>query len=323
MGSGVGRADVRPSRISVGGVERTFLVAPAPEPESPLLMVLHGTGTTGKGMAAFTGLARRGPLAGFATVFPDGLGEVWDRGRQLAGREGVSDTAFLQALVGRLVADGVARPGALWLVGMSNGAFFVEHLARRGLLAVRGIGLVAGAQTRDSRDAASPTQAAAVACFQGTADPVVPYEGGPIGTRGPFGRKISRLAAERGEEGDARVAVAAEEVARDWALANASGDPAAPGGPAVPGLAVPGSAVPGPVISQLAMAEGGLPVRRLEWAPQGRPPVVVYRIEGGGHAWPGGPQYLPVEAIGPVARGLDATGILLEMAGAEVLSRDL
>ena len=42
-------------------------------------------------------------------------------------------------------------------------------------------------------------------------------------------------------------------------------------------------------------------------------PVVLYRIEGGGHAWPGGPQFLPPRVIGPIPRHLDATGILLEM----------
>jgi hypothetical protein len=34
---------------------------------------------------------------------------------------------------------------------------------------------------------------------------------------------------------------------------------------------------------------------------------------GGGHGWPGGPQFLPARVIGPVPRHLDATGILLEM----------
>jgi polyhydroxybutyrate depolymerase len=45
----------------------------------------------------------------------------------------------------------------------------------------------------------------------------------------------------------------------------------------------------------------------------GRPAaVVLYRVEGGGHTWPGGGQYLPARIIGPVARTLDATGEMLE-----------
>jgi polyhydroxybutyrate depolymerase len=66
----------------------------------------------------------------------------------------------------------------------------------------------------------------------------------------------------------------------------------------------------------LAVAEqlhrpGDLPVTRLSWRAAGRPPVVLYRVEGGGHTWPGGGQYLPARIIGPVARTLDATGLML------------
>jgi poly(3-hydroxybutyrate) depolymerase len=42
--------------------------------------------------------------------------------------------------------------------------------------------------------------------------------------------------------------------------------------------------------------------------------VLLYRVDGGGHGWPGGPQFLPARLTGPVARSLDATGILLGMA---------
>jgi len=48
----------------------------------------------------------------------------------------------------------------------------------------------------------------------------------------------------------------------------------------------------------------------------GCPPVVLYRIEGGGHGWPGGPQYLPARVIGRVPRHLDASEILLDMVTA-------
>src|SRR5713101_9388893 len=35
--------------------------------------------------------------------------------------------------------------------------------------------------------------------------------------------------------------------------------------------------------------------------------VIVYTIEGGGHTWPGGPQYLPVLLVGKASPNLDAT----------------
>ena len=40
--------------------------------------------------------------------------------------------------------------------------------------------------------------------------------------------------------------------------------------------------------------------------------VVFYTVEGGGHAWPGGKQYLPVKVIGRVSRDFDATETIWE-----------
>jgi polyhydroxybutyrate depolymerase len=93
-------------------------------------------------------------------------------------------------------------------------------------------------------------------------------------------------------------AVAAEALARDWAAAN--------------GIAG------APSTEALSTEPGRLPVTRLAWTAPGCRPVVLYRVEGGGHGWPGGPQYLPARLIGPVDRHLDATGILLELARREV-----
>jgi polyhydroxybutyrate depolymerase len=38
--------------------------------------------------------------------------------------------------------------------------------------------------------------------------------------------------------------------------------------------------------------------------------VVAYRVEGGGHTWPGGPQYLPRSLIGPTTRTFSASEVI-------------
>ena len=65
------------------------------------------------------------------------------------------------------------------------------------------------------------------------------------------------------------------------------------------------------------MAPGDLPVTRKKWARPGCHPATLYRIDGGGHGWPGGPQFRPSRAAGPVARHPDATALLLDMAERE------
>ncbi len=171
--------------------------------------------------------------AGFAIVFPDDEEQRWGAPEWLPHRLGVDDVAFLFALVDRLVADGVARPGPVFLVGLSKGAFFVEHVARHGLLAVNGIALVAGTACELSRAGApSPKHPTAVVCIEGTGDPIVPYAGGAMGPSGQFGRFVARRAGRR-------------------------------------------------------------------------------------H---GGPQLMPARLIGPVARCLDAAGIVLDVAGAAIVA---
>src|SRR6187431_560776 len=85
---------------TVGMRVRTYALAPPPAARG-VLIVLHGAGGTGAGMAALTGLSTRGPEAGFVVAFPDGVGGVWNDQRdapKLPRRDDVDDVAFLAAL---------------------------------------------------------------------------------------------------------------------------------------------------------------------------------------------------------------------------------
>ncbi|HTV11331.1 MAG TPA: hypothetical protein VME20_05650 [Acidimicrobiales bacterium] len=283
------------AELDVSGLTRSYWLAAAPEQEAPLVVAVHGLGTSGKDMASFTGLAQRGPAAGFAVVFPDAIGEIWDGERGLPGREGVDDAGFINALLDKLVDDRTARRGALFLVGLSNGALFVEHLARHGLVAPTGIMLVAGtARLKSRREVPQPRVKCAVLSVQGTADPVMPFEGGRPGGKGIIGWLVKRRLQVAGGGGEDRSVVSAEEVARDWARAN--------------------ELPPEPRFEPFPSSERGVHVARRTWSAPGQPPVVLYMLEGGGHGWPGGPQYLPAWLIGRVSRDFDATKSFLEVA---------
>ena len=283
-------ADLTALAIDVGGAARRYHLAPPPPGDpsrAPILVVLHGAGGQGPGMAAMTQLDRRGPAAGFVTVFTDGVGRVWNDTRgsaALARRAHVDDVGFLQALVAGLAAAGRGRADRVFLAGMSNGALMAEHVARHGLLSVAGLALVAGPGTQSSRSAhPRPAQACAVVVFAGTADPLIPYGGGAIG---PLGRVALRRDAGAGARGQA---VAAEDATAEWAAAN--------------------RITAAPVSEDLAMPAGALPVRRTTWAAPGRPPAVLYRIDGGGHTWPGH-DALPEWWLGATTESIDATELM-------------
>jgi len=192
----MGRGDPGLERgtLDVAGVRRGYWLARGPG-GSPgtLLVVLHGSGTSGKDVAAtFTGLAARGPAAGVTTVFPDGWDGVWHIARPPAGEPGLDDAAFLRALVGESGATSV------FLAGISNGAGFAEHAARHGLLPLAGLFLVAGTIREFSLDAKPvPRQRTAVTIMSGTGDRAVNYDGGPLQAPGVAGwilRRRARLA---------------------------------------------------------------------------------------------------------------------------------
>ena len=44
----------------------------------------------------------------------------------------------------------------------------------------------------------------------------------------------------------------------------------------------------------------------------GGPLVAFYSVAGGGHTWPGGPQYLPRFIVGPTTHTFDASQVIVE-----------
>lgn len=294
--------------LTIAGVRRAYWLARAqssPSPArqgrpgtAPLLIVLHGSGMTGRAMARFTGLGTRGPAAGVTVVFPDGWKGVWHAARPPDDEPNLDDVLFLSILSSQLEAIGAAQAWPVFLAGVSHGARFAEHVARHGLLPVTGLFLVSGTTAELSRRAAPvPLLRTTVTCVQGTGDPTFPYQGGLLTRRGLSGALQRRRMARHGElPGEALVA-GVEETCADWAAGN--------------GIRT------GPAIAELPPTPGDPTVTRKTWSAPGCRPVTLYRVDEGGHGWPGGPQFLPARFVGTIARHLDATGILLSMAGRE------
>jgi polyhydroxybutyrate depolymerase len=298
-------------------VRRSYWLARAPRQPGqgppPLLIALHGSGMDGRGMAWFTGLARRGPAAGITTVFPDGWKGAWHPARPPAREPGLDDARFLTELASHLEGLGAARSWPVFLAGISQGARYAEHVARNGLLPVTGLFLVGGTALESSRRMVPmPQLRASMVLVMGTGDPTSPYEGGPLIRRGITGRIRKRRAVRHGELPGEDITAGAEAVVADWATANCTAGHGITGGAitATGGIARP-------LVEELAAVPGNLPVTRKTWTRPGCHHATLYRIDGGGHGWPGGPQFMPARVIGPITKHLDATGLLLDMAERE------
>ena len=264
--------------IEVVGVRRSYWLARAPrqdgQPAPPLLIALHGSGMDGRGMAWFTGLAKRGPAAGITTVFPDGWKGAWHPLRPPDGELDLDDARFLAELANHVERLGAARSWPVFLTGISQGARYAEHVARNGLLPVTGLFLVAGTALEASRRAVPvPQLRASMILVMGTSDPTTPYDGGRLTRRGLTGRVLKRRAVRHGEQPGEDLVAGAEALVADWAAGN---------GISVGGITVTGS-IARPVIEELPTAPGDLPVTRKTWTRPGcRPGCPV----GSGPNWP-------------------------------------
>ncbi len=260
--------------LVVGGVARSYLLfvpsGHAAGHPLPLVLVFHGGGSRARAMTTHTEFTRVAERERFAVVYAEGLQGRWNDGRGYGTAH--DDVAFVRALLdtlGRLVTLDSTR---LYATGISNGGMFAIRLAcdLPGVLAA--IAPVAGAVPAALAERCAAAAPVAVAAFQGTADPLLPYAGGGRGASG------------RGE------VLSAERSAELWGRVD--------GCDARPELEAPKDSV-----------RDGTRVRARRWTgcKDGRE-VVLYTIEGGGHTWPGGPPVGP--RVGRVTGELDATEVI-------------
>lgn len=277
------RSDDKPGKIRVDERERTYsLHVPGHYDGTeavPLLIALHGRLGTGSGEERLAHLDKVSDEHGFLVVYPDGLDRSWadGRGGTPAERSGVNDVKFLSALMGALESDYKVDRARIYVAGMSNGGFMSGRLAcelseRIAAVAIVGASLGEGVSVN-----CKPVKPLSVVIIQGTADPVVPLDGGTIERSGAGGLILSHEAAVQ------------KFVAVDHCTN-------APQKEHIPDKAGDGTSID--VTTYGLCAEGS--------------EVQGYVVNGGGHTWPGGRQYLPAMFIGKTTQNLDGSEVIWE-----------
>ena len=179
--------------IKVGQTTRHY-IAQLPELKlAPLVIVLHGNTQTGADMVTRTAWPTVARRENFAVVFPDGLNHSWADLRpnnMRAGRvppHGTDDIAFIVKLVEKLVADGSADPKRIHVTGISNGgAMTMTLVCKRADLFAAAASVIMNL-TEQSANLCRPSRPVPMLMMKGTADPLIPYNGG---------RGTSRFAAD-------------------------------------------------------------------------------------------------------------------------------
>jgi polyhydroxybutyrate depolymerase len=263
--------------IEVDGVERSFILnvpdgAPTP---APTVIVLHGGGGNARQVQEHTDFDVLSEREGVVTVYPDGVDNQWNDAREESGDVSISaadDVAFLRALIGHLIGNGVADPDRIYMTGISNGGFMTLRMACEAPELLAGAAIVAA--NLPDPPACAPLRPTPIVFFHGTDDAWVPYAGGEVAPRA------------RGYRGRA---ISATETVDIWRDIN--GCDASPSSVPLPDRA------PRDGLRSHALTFDGCAA-----------PLEQIIVEGGGHTWPGTQQRRPLVArmVGPATQDFDA-----------------
>ncbi len=131
------RAESTSGTLTFEGRDRTYaLTVPASYDGStpvPLIVVLHGAASSGRGMEAISGWDAIAEQEGFLVVYPDSVDVLWDDGRLTNGwyngLDGTNDIGFIPALIDDLSSQYSIDPDQVYLSGMNSGGAMALRLA--------------------------------------------------------------------------------------------------------------------------------------------------------------------------------------------------
>jgi polyhydroxybutyrate depolymerase len=246
----------------------------------PLILNYHGHGSSALAQEFYSGLAALSdqPEGGFIVVMPQGLLDgsgqsFWNI--ILAPAPLPDDVAFTNLILDKLESTLCIDPARIFSTGMSNGAFMSSRLACSLSSRVAAIAPVSGAYyppafTEIPGEPCPDTRPVPMIAFHGTADTVVPYNGG-IG----FGGLHFRLPVDND--------TADEDVLEDWSIHNGCTDPR----------------TQTTVSAEVNVVQYGTCAEGAD--------VELYSVVGGGHTWPGA---VDIPGLGYTTHDISASDLM-------------
>jgi len=268
-------------------LRRSYLVhvPPSAEPPHPRPVVInfHGGGGNARVQKAYTRMDIAADREGFIAAYPNGTGGLGDRlltwnagmccGPAAASQ--VDDVGFALAMLDDLARRVPVDPARVYATGLSNGSMMAYRLAAQAPQRIAAVAGVAGAMTLARFAPALPVP---VMHIHSVDDGRALYDGG-LGPAFPLT--------------DTRVFhPSVDSMIERWRRHNRC--------PAHPAVSSPRSGTPG-------MPDAMHSATRYVYAPcRSGTEVVLWKLTGAGHVWPGGVQnYLPL-LLGPGTTVIDA-----------------
>jgi polyhydroxybutyrate depolymerase len=145
-----------------------------------LVVNYHGYTSNAAEQVLLTNMNPVADQSGFIVAYPDGLGGGWNAGDCCTETQppNVDDVQFTKDLLALIGSEYCIDPARVYATGFSNGGFMSHRLACEMSDVFAAVAPVSGVLGIDP-SACTPPRAVPVEHFHGTADPVVPYDGGP------------------------------------------------------------------------------------------------------------------------------------------------
>lgn len=270
--------------LSAGGDHGIYIrhLPPAYDGRQPLPLIvdLHGYSETASIHVAISGLGPYGDAHRFITLTPQTAGKVPLWSTNLNGK----DVAFIGGLLDTAEQTLCVDEARVFVTGYSNGAFMTSAVACKYANRIAAVSTVAGIQEIAGCSFSRPVP---VVAFHGTADPFVPYNGGlgkaalnlpaPDGS----GKTLGQLGASTRTPGPTIPQATAAWAKRNGCAAQPTNKP---------------------IASDVTLISYSCP-------PDAQ--VELYRVNGGGHAWPGSPIEKGLQSIiGHVTYSISANDII-------------
>ncbi len=179
------RANVTNGKIVSSGEDRPYLLfVPTtydPATPTPLVISIHGYMEWPSHQAQISGWNELAEEDGFMVVYPEGVGfpRRWRTGSpSRAPEDPLVDVRFISDLIDALARDYNIDPARIYANGLSNGGGMSFLLGCALADRIAAVGGVSGGYLYPM-DECKPSRPVPMIVFHGTADPIVPYLGGP------------------------------------------------------------------------------------------------------------------------------------------------
>lgn len=242
----------------------------------PIIFVLHGITSRAKAIAGFSGFNEQSDQKDFIVCYPQGYKRSWSIQIPVGGatRKGIDDIGFFDRLIDTLALNYSVDTNKIFACGISNGGFMSGLLASNLPDQISGIALVCSNLFNPISDYDSSGSSIPLLLIGGTDDPLLQFEGGKV--------KSKRKYSTRGFL----------PTVDYWVTKNNCQHPT------------------DSLIIENQPDDKTTVIKYFSAEEKGKNRVVLYKVIGGGHAWPGREKNFKSNFLGEISGEINAAEVI-------------